>query len=105
MPGLLWYLLSTRDFEQWRNNFRDNEEILQYIRRGTHPIPYWEAYLSHVAITKYVLGRVSFARVKMYPDLDYLSSASPAKSESEYPPISKVSDFLYVSMRPVVSLT
>ena len=47
----------TRDFEQ-RNNFRSNEEFLQYMRRGTHPIPYWEAYLSHVAITKYVLGRV-----------------------------------------------
>ena len=48
----------TRDFEQWRNNFRSNEEFLQYMRRGTHPIPYWDAYLSHIAITKYVLGRV-----------------------------------------------
>ena len=34
--------------------------------------------------------------------MDFLSSASPAKSDSEYPSISKDSDFLYVSMRPVV---
>ena len=46
-----------------------------------------------------------FARVKMYPDVDFLSSTSPAKSESEYPSISRDSDFLYVSMSPVVPLT
>jgi len=47
----------------------------------------------------------TFVRVKMYPDVDFLLSTSPAKSESEYPYISKDSDFLYVSMRPVVPLT
>ena len=34
-----------------------------------------------------------FARVKIYVDVDFLSSASPAKSDSEYPSISKDSDF------------
>ena len=46
-----------------------------------------------------------FVRVKIYPDVDFLSYASPAKSDSEYPYISKDSDFLYVSMRPVVPFT
>jgi len=46
-----------------------------------------------------------FARVKIYLDVDFLPSASPAKSDSEYPSISKDYDFLYVSMRPVVPLT
>jgi len=46
-----------------------------------------------------------FARVKIYPDMDFLSSTSPEKSDSEYPSISKDSNFLYVSMRPVVPFT
>ena len=46
-----------------------------------------------------------FARVKIYPDVDFLSSTSSAKSDSEYLSISKDSDFLYVSMRPVVPYT
>ncbi|KAL6630575.1 hypothetical protein ACP70R_028648 [Stipagrostis hirtigluma subsp. patula] len=47
----------TRDFEEWWNNFGVNEEFLKYMRRG-HPNPFWEAYLSHIAIRKYIVGRV-----------------------------------------------
>ncbi|KAL6659687.1 hypothetical protein ACP70R_002516 [Stipagrostis hirtigluma subsp. patula] len=47
----------TRDFEEWWNNFGDNKEFLKYMRRG-HPNPFWEAYLSHIAIRKYIVGRV-----------------------------------------------
>uniref|UniRef100_A0A0A9DYP5 F-box domain-containing protein n=1 Tax=Arundo donax TaxID=35708 RepID=A0A0A9DYP5_ARUDO len=47
----------TRDYQEWQNNFGDNEEFLQYMRRQD-PNPYWQAYISHIAIKKYILGRV-----------------------------------------------
>jgi len=36
--------------------------------RRTHPIPYWEAYLSHVAIKKYVPASVELKILGAPPD-------------------------------------
>ncbi|KAL6659686.1 hypothetical protein ACP70R_002515 [Stipagrostis hirtigluma subsp. patula] len=68
----------TRDFEEWQNIFGDNEELLQHTRRA-HPNPYWEPYLSHIAITKYILGRVpSYVELKLLgtPPDEIVSSIS-----------------------------
>ncbi|CAL4975606.1 unnamed protein product [Urochloa decumbens] len=45
----------TRDYQEWRKNFGDNEEFLKYKRRAN---PHREAYFSDVAIRKYIWPRV-----------------------------------------------
>ncbi|KAL6651193.1 hypothetical protein ACP70R_010118 [Stipagrostis hirtigluma subsp. patula] len=47
----------TRDYREWRKNFGDKEELLR-IQRRPRPHRYWEPFLSHLAIKKYILGRV-----------------------------------------------
>ncbi|KAK3164637.1 hypothetical protein QOZ80_1AG0022220 [Eleusine coracana subsp. coracana] len=49
--------IGTRDYQEWCNNYGDNEDFRKYMRRED-PDPYWVAYLSHIALSKYILGRV-----------------------------------------------
>ncbi|KAK3124319.1 hypothetical protein QOZ80_7BG0584910 [Eleusine coracana subsp. coracana] len=43
----------TRDYQEWQNNFSNPEELLRRT-----PYPDVEAYLAHIAIGRYIIGRL-----------------------------------------------